>query len=112
MSDLAEAGIIDRTKVARIGLENAVSVASVLLLTEATMTESPKREGTCARAGDGYVTEFQAVIGSLAARCEQDAVVDFLSRPASYGTTSHVERIDTHLFDRLPRPPSRIQAQA
>ncbi|HQR55559.1 MAG TPA: chaperonin GroEL [Burkholderiaceae bacterium] len=37
--DLVEAGIIDPTKVVRVGLENAVSVASVLLLTEATMTE-------------------------------------------------------------------------
>ena len=37
--DLAEAGIIDPTKVVRLALENAVSVASVLLLTEATMTE-------------------------------------------------------------------------
>jgi chaperonin GroEL len=40
--DLIEAGIIDPTKVVRIGLENAVSVASVLLLTEATMTEIPE----------------------------------------------------------------------
>jgi chaperonin GroEL len=39
--DLFEAGIIDPTKVVRIALENAVSVASVLLLTEATMTEIP-----------------------------------------------------------------------
>jgi len=37
--DLIEAGIVDPTKVVRIALENAVSVASVLLLTEATMTE-------------------------------------------------------------------------
>jgi chaperonin GroEL len=37
--DLVETGIIDPTKVVRIALENAVSVASVLLLTEATMTE-------------------------------------------------------------------------
>ena len=44
--DLVEAGIIDPTKVVRIGLENAVSVASVLLLTEVTMTDIPetKRE--------------------------------------------------------------------
>jgi len=34
--DLVEAGIIDPTKVVRTALENAVSVASVLLLTEAT----------------------------------------------------------------------------
>ena len=44
--DLVEAGIVDPTKVVRTALENAVSVASVLLLTEATMTEIPeaKRE--------------------------------------------------------------------
>ena len=39
--DLIEAGIIDPTKVVRAALENAVSVASVLLLTEATLTEIP-----------------------------------------------------------------------
>jgi chaperonin GroEL len=45
--DLVEAGIIDPTKVVRVALENAVSVAGVLLLTEATLTEvpEPKREG-------------------------------------------------------------------
>jgi chaperonin GroEL len=37
--DLVEAGILDPTKVVRVALENAVSVASVLLLTEATLTE-------------------------------------------------------------------------
>jgi chaperonin GroEL len=42
--DLVEAGIVDPTKVVRIGLENAVSVASVLLLTEATMTEIPEEK--------------------------------------------------------------------
>ena len=42
--DLVEAGIIDPTKVVRIALENAVSVASVLLLTEATMTEVPEEK--------------------------------------------------------------------
>jgi len=44
--DLVEAGIVDPAKVVRTALENAVSVASILLLTEATMTEipEPKRE--------------------------------------------------------------------
>ena len=37
--DLVEAGIIDPTKVLRVALENAVSVAGVLLLSEATLTE-------------------------------------------------------------------------
>ena len=41
--DLVQAGIVDPTKVVRIALENAVSVASVLLLTEATMTELPEK---------------------------------------------------------------------
>jgi chaperonin GroEL len=40
--DLVEAGIIDPAKVMRVALENAVSVASLLLLTEATMTELPE----------------------------------------------------------------------
>ena len=41
--DLFEAGIVDPAKVVRMALENAVSVASVLLLTEATMTEKPEK---------------------------------------------------------------------
>jgi chaperonin GroEL len=48
--DLVEAGIIDPAKVVRVALENAVSVASVLLLTEATMTEIP--ESTKERASE------------------------------------------------------------
>ena len=42
--DLVERGIIDPTKVVRVALENAVSVASVLLLTEATLTEIPEKK--------------------------------------------------------------------
>ncbi|HWG69361.1 MAG TPA: chaperonin GroEL [Steroidobacteraceae bacterium] len=42
--DLFEAGIVDPTKVVRIAIQNAVSVASVLLLTEATMTEKPEQK--------------------------------------------------------------------
>jgi chaperonin GroEL len=50
--DLIEAGIIDPTKVVRIALENAVSVASVLLLTEATLTEVPEKKAERAAAMD------------------------------------------------------------
>jgi chaperonin GroEL len=42
--DLVEAGIIDPTKVVRTALENAVSVASLLRLTEGTLTEVEDRE--------------------------------------------------------------------
>ena len=41
-TDLVQAGIIDPVKVVRMALENAVSVAGVLLLTEATLTEIPE----------------------------------------------------------------------
>jgi len=42
--DVVEAGIIDPIKVVRIALENAVSAASLLLLTEAVMTEVPEKK--------------------------------------------------------------------
>jgi chaperonin GroEL len=50
--DLVEAGIVDPTKVVRVALENAVSAASVLLLTEATLTEleEPEEHATPAEA--------------------------------------------------------------
>jgi len=40
--ELVPAGIIDPTKVERVALENAVSVAGTLLLAEATLTEIPE----------------------------------------------------------------------
>lgn len=39
-----QAGIVDPTKVVRVALENAASVAGVLLLTEATLTEPKQPE--------------------------------------------------------------------
>jgi chaperonin GroEL len=48
--DLVEAGIVDPTKVVRIALENAVSAASLLLLTEATLTAVPERKDDKATA--------------------------------------------------------------
>lgn len=50
--NLFEHGIIDPTKVVRVALENAVSVASVLLLTEATMTDIEEPEPSRAHAND------------------------------------------------------------
>jgi chaperonin GroEL len=45
-TDLVEAGILDPTKVVRVGLENAVSVAGTLLLADATMTEIEEKAET------------------------------------------------------------------
>lgn len=42
--DLFEAGVIDPTKVSRVALENAASVASLLITTEATIVEIPEKE--------------------------------------------------------------------
>jgi chaperonin GroEL len=44
--DLIAEGIIDPTKVVRVALENAVSVAGTLLLAQATMTETPEPKPT------------------------------------------------------------------
>ena len=51
--DLVEAGIIDPTKVVRLALENAVSVAGVLLLAEGTLTEIPEPKAEHPATGDG-----------------------------------------------------------
>ena len=42
--DLIKAGVVDPTKVTRTALENAVSAASMLLTTEAVISELPKKE--------------------------------------------------------------------
>ena len=66
--DLVEAGIIDPTKVVRLALENAVSVASVLLLTEATLTEMPgKRRRRTHAAGRRILEGFPCGCGRAGA---------------------------------------------
>lgn len=41
---MIETGIIDPTKVTRLALENAVSVASLMITTECVITEIPKEK--------------------------------------------------------------------
>jgi chaperonin GroEL len=43
--DLRDAGVLDPTKVVRTALQNAVSVATVLLSSDALITDAPKKEG-------------------------------------------------------------------
>ena len=53
--DMFKAGVIDPTKVSRTALQNAASVASLLLTTEALVTEIPeKKKAPAAPAGGGY----------------------------------------------------------
>jgi chaperonin GroEL len=51
--DMFEAGVIDPTKVARTALQNAASVASLLLTTEALVTEIPEKKKAPAAPGGG-----------------------------------------------------------
>ncbi|OGF14206.1 MAG: chaperonin GroL [Candidatus Eisenbacteria bacterium RBG_16_71_46] len=51
--DMFEAGIIDPTKVARTALQNSASVASLLLTTEALVTEIPEKKKAPAASGGG-----------------------------------------------------------
>ena len=53
-SDLFKDGIVDPTKVVRIALQNAASVAGLLLTTEAAITERPeKKQAAAAMSDDG-----------------------------------------------------------
>jgi chaperonin GroEL len=49
--DMLEKGIIDPTKVTRSALQNAASIAGLLMTTEALVTELPEKEATAAPGG-------------------------------------------------------------
>jgi chaperonin GroEL len=52
--DLLSAGVIDPTKVSRFALQNAASVASLMLTTEAMVAERPKDKEESAGPGGGH----------------------------------------------------------
>ena len=45
--DMKQAGIVDPTKVARSALQNAASIASMILTTEGVVTEKKEKECSC-----------------------------------------------------------------
>jgi chaperonin GroEL len=51
--DMLEAGVIDPTKVSRTALQNAASIAGLLLTTEAVVTEKPEEDKAPAMPGGG-----------------------------------------------------------
>jgi chaperonin GroEL len=51
--DLVKAGVIDPTKVVRAALQNAASVASLMLTTEALIAERPKKKAAGGAGGHG-----------------------------------------------------------
>jgi chaperonin GroEL len=48
---MLELGILDPTKVTRLALQNAASVAGLLLTTEVMIAEAPKEEGDHGHGG-------------------------------------------------------------
>jgi len=56
--DLAEAGVIDPTKVVRFALQNASSVASLLITTEAMIAEKPKKKEPAAPMHGGGMEDM------------------------------------------------------
>ena len=51
--NLYKAGVIDPTKVTRIAIENAASIASMLLTTECVIADEPEDESAAAAMGGG-----------------------------------------------------------
>jgi chaperonin GroEL len=51
--DMVEMGVIDPTKVTRSALQNAASIAGLILTTDAMVAELPKEEKAAAPAGGG-----------------------------------------------------------
>jgi chaperonin GroEL len=50
--DLFEKGIVDAAKVTRSALQNAASIAAMVLTTETLITDLPEREKAAAGGGD------------------------------------------------------------
>lgn len=57
--DMIEAGIVDPAKVVRVALENATSVASLLLTTSCLVTEVPKKKKERPRRGPEDFEDFE-----------------------------------------------------
>ena len=56
--DLVEAGIIDPAKVTRTALQNAVSVATILLSTNCLIADAPEEEGRDDDGGGGGMDDM------------------------------------------------------
>ncbi|MCX7886917.1 MAG: chaperonin GroEL, partial [Verrucomicrobiae bacterium] len=57
-TDMGKAGIIDPTKVTRCALQNAASIAGLLITTEACVTEVPEKEKRPAGHGHGSDMDY------------------------------------------------------
>jgi chaperonin GroEL len=63
--DLLEAGVIDPAKVTRIALQNAVSIAGLLLTTDCLVTEKPKEKEAMPPGGPGGPGGYGGDMGGM-----------------------------------------------
>ena len=104
--DLAQSGIIDPTKVVRVALENAASVAGTLLLTEATMTEIEEPKASGSRPSKASESDSRPACASLSAvvslRCRYLASMSGKSKKTSFFFDKLAKRIpdDAHVATR------------
>jgi len=52
--DMIEMGILDPTKVTRTALQNAASIAGLMITTEAMVAEAPKKDAPAAGGGNDH----------------------------------------------------------
>ena len=75
--NLIEAGVIDPTKVVRFAIQNAASIAGLMLTTEAVVAEIPEKKKEprrCLRAAGWRTTEI-AIPGPVVGRPRGDRLV-------------------------------------
>jgi chaperonin GroEL len=63
--DLFKAGVIDPAKVTRIALQNAVSIAGLLLTTDCLVTEKPREKGSMHGGGTGGMDPGMGGMGDM-----------------------------------------------
>jgi len=63
--DLFKAGVIDPAKVTRIALQNAVSIAGLLLTTDCLVTEKPREKGNMPGGGQGGMDPGMGGMGDM-----------------------------------------------
>jgi chaperonin GroEL len=63
--DLFKAGVIDPAKVTRIALQNAVSIAGLLLTTDCLVTEKPREKGNVHGGGPGGMDPGMGGMGGM-----------------------------------------------
>jgi len=56
--DLLKAGVLDSTKVVRIALQNAASVAGLMITTEAAIADQPEKKKASAPGGHSHGEDF------------------------------------------------------